>query len=69
MKTLQLFSDDALERGKRMSTEEVVRFLDDFRKVHAESKYSDGRRGTLESEDFVAGPADSGEPMDESHQV
>ena len=34
MKTLQLFSNESLQRGKEMSTEEVARFLEDFRLLY-----------------------------------
>jgi hypothetical protein len=34
MKALQLFSDEALERGRELSTEEIVRFLDEFRRLY-----------------------------------
>lgn len=32
MKALQLFSEEALERGQQMSTVEIIRFLEDFRR-------------------------------------
>ena len=34
MKAVQKFSDEYLARCADMSTEEIVRFLDDFRRLH-----------------------------------
>ncbi len=34
MRLAQKFSDEYLERCREMSHDEIVRFLDDFRKVH-----------------------------------
>ncbi len=34
MKPVQKFSDEYLDRCAEMSHEEIVRFLDDFRRVH-----------------------------------
>ena len=34
MRLVQKFSDEYLERCREMSHDEIVRFLDDFRKVH-----------------------------------
>ncbi|MEX2506865.1 MAG: hypothetical protein WD406_08090 [Pseudohongiellaceae bacterium] len=31
MKALQIISDEALEQGRKMSPEEILRFLEDFR--------------------------------------
>ena len=41
MKALQFFSDEALERGKAMSIEERLRFLDEFRRLYAEKAIED----------------------------
>jgi len=38
MKALQKFSDDYLARCREMSHEEIVRFLDDFRRVHGKRR-------------------------------
>lgn len=32
---VQHFSDEALAQGRRMSPDQVLRFLDDFRRLHA----------------------------------
>ena len=34
MRPVQKFSDEYLERCREMSHDEIVRFLDDFRKIH-----------------------------------
>ena len=34
MKAVQKFSDEYLERCSEMSADEIVRFLDDFRRIH-----------------------------------
>ncbi len=34
MRAVQKFSDEYLERCREMSHDEIVRFLDDFRKIH-----------------------------------
>ena len=34
MRLVQKFSDEYLERCREMSHDEIVRFLDDFRKIH-----------------------------------
>lgn len=34
MKTIQHFSEDYLQRCAQMSTDEIVSFLDDYRKIH-----------------------------------
>ncbi len=34
MRPVQKFSDEYLERCREMSHHEIVRFLDDFRKIH-----------------------------------
>ena len=34
MKAVQKFSDDYLARCREMSADEIVRFLDDFRRIH-----------------------------------
>ncbi|MCW8873832.1 MAG: BrnA antitoxin family protein [Xanthomonadales bacterium] len=34
MKTVQYFSDDYLARCRDMSADQVLRFLDDFRRLH-----------------------------------
>ena len=38
MKALQKFSDDYLARCREMSHEEIVPFLDDFRRVHGKRR-------------------------------
>jgi predicted DNA binding CopG/RHH family protein len=38
MKTVQYFSDEALERSKDLSPEQIVKFLDNFRKLHSTAK-------------------------------
>ena len=34
MRAVQKFSDEYLERCREMSADEIVRFLDDFRRIH-----------------------------------
>lgn len=34
MKSLQIISDEAIQRGQSMTTMEIVRFLDEFRRLH-----------------------------------
>ena len=34
MKAVQYFSDDYLERCRGMTAEQILRFLDDFRRLH-----------------------------------
>jgi predicted DNA binding CopG/RHH family protein len=34
MKPVQYFSDDYLEQCKKMTPDQIVRFLDDFRQLH-----------------------------------
>ena len=34
MKTVQLFSDEYLENCRRLSANDIVRFLDQFRRLH-----------------------------------
>ncbi|MEX2129850.1 MAG: hypothetical protein WD772_00060 [Pseudohongiellaceae bacterium] len=41
MKALQYFSDEALERGRKMSTEEVLRFLEEFRLRYAAQYFAE----------------------------
>ncbi len=38
MKTVQKFSDEYLERCREMSHDDIVRFLDDFRRVHGNTR-------------------------------
>ncbi|MEE9213402.1 MAG: hypothetical protein V3U54_01230 [Thermodesulfobacteriota bacterium] len=38
MKTIQLFSDEYLDQCKRMKTEQILKFLDDFRLLYSHSK-------------------------------
>ena len=38
MKTLQTFSDNYLEQCREMNTEQIVQFLDDFRRLHADKQ-------------------------------
>ena len=35
MKTIQYFSVDKLEHGRQLTTDQVLRFLDDFRRLHS----------------------------------
>ena len=42
MKAVQKFSDEYLERCRDMSHDDIVRFLDDFRRVHG-NKRSESR--------------------------
>ena len=35
MKTIQYFSEDYLQQCSKMSTNEIAKFLDDYRRVHA----------------------------------
>jgi predicted DNA binding CopG/RHH family protein len=37
-KTIQFFSDDYLKQCKNMRPQEVLKFLDDFRKLHGSNK-------------------------------
>ena len=37
MKTVQYFSDEYLERCRGMTPEQILRFLDDFRRLHGSS--------------------------------
>ena len=34
MKTIQYFSDDHLKQCRELTTDQVLRFLDDFRRLH-----------------------------------
>ncbi len=38
MKAVQKFSDEYLERCREMSHDDIVRFLDDFRRVHGTTR-------------------------------
>ena len=38
MRPVQKFSDDYLERCREMSHDEIVRFLDDFRRIHGKPR-------------------------------
>ena len=38
MKPLQTFSDEYLARCAEMSPEDIVRFLDDFRRIHGSAR-------------------------------
>jgi predicted DNA binding CopG/RHH family protein len=38
MKTVQYFSDEALERSKDLTPEQIIKFLDNFRKLHSAAK-------------------------------
>ena len=38
MRPVQRFSDEYLDRCREMSSEEIVRFLDDFRRIHGKRK-------------------------------
>jgi predicted DNA binding CopG/RHH family protein len=37
MRAVQYFSDDYLERCRGMTADEILRFLDDFRRLHGSS--------------------------------
>ena len=37
MKAIQTFSDEYLEQCKRMTPNQIVRFLDDFRQLHSKT--------------------------------
>jgi len=39
MSALQIFSDDYLDLCEQMSTEQIVHFLDDFRKLHGANNH------------------------------
>ena len=39
-KAVQYFSKEALERSKKLSTEEIVEFLDNFRLLHEKNQLS-----------------------------
>ncbi len=34
MKALQLFTDQSLKQGKQLGTDEILKFLEDFRLLH-----------------------------------
>ena len=34
MKAVQIFSDEYLENCRKLSSDDIVRFLDDFRRLH-----------------------------------
>ena len=54
MKPVQKFSDEYLDRCAEMSHEEIVRFLDDFRRVHG-TKHSRSRLISIKvPEDLLA---------------
>jgi len=38
MRPVQKFSDEYLERCRELSAEDIVRFLDDFRRVHGNQR-------------------------------
>jgi predicted DNA binding CopG/RHH family protein len=38
VKTIQYFSDEALERSKHLSSEQIIRFIENFRKLHSTQK-------------------------------
>lgn len=38
MRHVQKFSDEYLERCREMSHDEIVRFLDDFRRIHGNTR-------------------------------
>ncbi len=58
MKALQIISDEYLEKCKRLSTEEILEFLEEFRQLLPESVYreqterrlAEWHRGKRESE-------------------
>lgn len=37
MKTVQIFSDEYLDSCRKLSSDDIVRFLDDFRRLHGAS--------------------------------
>ncbi len=38
MKTVQIFSDEYLENCRKLSSDDIVQFLDDFRRLHGAAK-------------------------------
>ena len=46
MKTIQYFSDQALEYGRNASPEEIVEFLENFRELQHERMNPDGKRAS-----------------------
>lgn len=40
MKALQLFTDESIERGRQMSSDEILKFLEEFRLMHARNNPS-----------------------------
>ena len=55
MKALQTFSDDYLTSSKQMSSEQIVRFLDDFRQLHSVSSQTPSKLISLKvPEDLLA---------------
>ncbi len=38
MKTVQIFSDEYLENCRKLSADDIVQFLDDFRRLHGGEK-------------------------------
>lgn len=55
MSALQIFSDDYLELCKQMSTEQIVRFLDDFGKLHGTNNQTQSKLISLKvPEDLLA---------------
>lgn len=40
MKALQLFTDESIERGRQMSSGEILKFLEEFRLMHSRNEAS-----------------------------
>ncbi len=38
MKTVQYFSDEQLQQGRTLTTDQVLQFLDDFQQLHSRKK-------------------------------
>ncbi len=55
MIALQTFSDDYLDSCKQMTSEQIVRFLDDFRQLHCASSQTQSKLISLKvPEDLLA---------------
>jgi predicted DNA binding CopG/RHH family protein len=55
MSALQIFSDDYLDLCKQMSSDQIVRFLDDFRQLHCTSSQGKSKLISLKvPEDLLA---------------
>ena len=54
MRPVQKFSDEYLERCREMSHDEIVRFLDDFRRIHGNRRSKSQLISTKVPEDLLA---------------